>query len=113
MSIVVHNRGNEPVNELIKRFKKISVALDIQTLVKERQYHLRPSQVRKNNQNDNRRLARRLRGSAASSTGCAAPTTCPTPMPTCAASAAESTGSSRSEERRVGKECRSRWSPYH
>ena len=22
-------------------------------------------------------------------------------------------GSSRSEERRVGKECRSRWSPYH
>ena len=24
-----------------------------------------------------------------------------------------STGESRSEERRVGKECRSRWSPYH
>jgi len=23
------------------------------------------------------------------------------------------TGQSRSEERRVGKECRSRWSPYH
>src|SRR3712207_9234713 len=23
------------------------------------------------------------------------------------------TGSERSEERRVGKECRSRWSPYH
>ena len=23
------------------------------------------------------------------------------------------TGGSRSEERRVGKECRSRWSPYH
>ena len=23
------------------------------------------------------------------------------------------TGSTRSEERRVGKECRSRWSPYH
>ena len=22
-------------------------------------------------------------------------------------------GSNRSEERRVGKECRSRWSPYH
>src|SRR2546430_12436110 len=26
---------------------------------------------------------------------------------------AESLGISRSEERRVGKECRSRWSPYH
>ena len=25
----------------------------------------------------------------------------------------EKTVSSRSEERRVGKECRSRWSPYH
>ena len=23
------------------------------------------------------------------------------------------TGKTRSEERRVGKECRSRWSPYH
>ena len=27
--------------------------------------------------------------------------------------AMEELGSSRSEERRVGKECRSRWSPYH
>ena len=26
---------------------------------------------------------------------------------------ATTTGSVRSEERRVGKECRSRWSPYH
>ena len=25
----------------------------------------------------------------------------------------EPTGGTRSEERRVGKECRSRWSPYH
>ena len=25
----------------------------------------------------------------------------------------ESTSTERSEERRVGKECRSRWSPYH
>src|SRR5256885_10495289 len=25
----------------------------------------------------------------------------------------EAMGSTRSEERRVGKECRSRWSPYH
>ena len=25
----------------------------------------------------------------------------------------EQTGQKRSEERRVGKECRSRWSPYH
>src|SRR5438874_11799777 len=30
-----------------------------------------------------------------------------------AAHAAEKTANDRSEERRVGKECRSRWSPYH
>ena len=29
------------------------------------------------------------------------------------ASVAEYGGGDRSEERRVGKECRSRWSPYH
>ncbi len=62
MTIVVKNRGNESVNDLIKRFKKISVSIDIQQLVKDRQYHLKPSQVRKNNVNDNRRLRRRLRG---------------------------------------------------
>ncbi len=62
MTIVVKNRGNEPVGDMVKRFKKITVAMDIQTLVKDRQYHLRPSQVRKNNNNDNRRLRRRLRG---------------------------------------------------
>ena len=27
--------------------------------------------------------------------------------------AEEACGETRSEERRVGKECRSRWSPYH
>src|SRR5256886_15797348 len=37
------------------------------------------------------------------------------PLEGCAAQFREpvSTGSERSEERRVGKECRSRWSPYH
>ena len=30
-----------------------------------------------------------------------------------AISEAEKEGGTRSEERRVGKECRSRWSPYH
>ena len=31
----------------------------------------------------------------------------------CTASVEERTPPHRSEERRVGKECRSRWSPYH
>src|SRR3712207_7989884 len=29
------------------------------------------------------------------------------------AAASQATAANRSEERRVGKECRSRWSPYH
>jgi len=62
MAIVIKNKGSESVNDLIKRFKKATVALDIQTQVKDRQYHLKPSQVRKNNENGNRRLRRRLRG---------------------------------------------------
>ena len=33
--------------------------------------------------------------------------------PTNAAELTNSSGKTRSEERRVGKECRSRWSPYH
>src|SRR5256885_3826772 len=36
-----------------------------------------------------------------------------TPPPPCAARAARYPSGMRSEERRVGKECRSRWSPYH
>ena len=34
----------------------------------------------------------------------------PSSCPLCGSS---NPGSARSEERRVGKECRSRWSPYH
>src|SRR5260221_2362734 len=37
-------------------------------------------------------------------------------LPTCVTSwtrSARAAAASRSEERRVGKECRSRWSPYH
>src|SRR5256886_6662495 len=35
------------------------------------------------------------------------------PRPTRRVAAGLTVGRSRSEERRVGKECRSRWSPYH
>src|SRR5688572_32014437 len=35
------------------------------------------------------------------------------PIPTPAPSASLFAADKRSEERRVGKECRSRWSPYH
>src|SRR2546430_10152695 len=43
--------------------------------------------------------------SSSSSSPCFSPKTCLT--------VEKAMGTSRSEERRVGKECRSRWSPYH
>src|SRR3712207_9120250 len=43
-----------------------------------------------------------------------APVRPPAPVPgTCAVVAVVTSDGLRSEERRVGKECRSRWSPYH
>src|SRR5574337_1938306 len=50
-------------------------------------------------------------GNAAASCGrnFATPSTAPSASPRCSSTSARS----RSEERRVGKECRSRWSPYH
>src|SRR2546422_1653515 len=46
---------------------------------------------------------------------CEAPVTLPPPVPAAKVTATPATGlaKARSEERRVGKECRSRWSPYH
>src|SRR3989337_4064876 len=41
------------------------------------------------------------------------PQSCPRRGGCPAASARPARGGRRSEERRVGKECRSRWSPYH
>src|SRR5215203_992724 len=38
---------------------------------------------------------------------------CPGPLRQCRAGQMMMAWSERSEERRVGKECRSRWSPYH
>src|SRR6267154_4854464 len=43
----------------------------------------------------------------------AQPTAIAEPDPTHPAEAARDINRARSEERRVGKECRSRWSPYH
>src|SRR2546430_5073869 len=51
-------------------------------------------------------------GSAAAWPSCSTPQT--TPRAPCGRSSASTTSPSRrSDERRVGKECRSRWSPYH
>ncbi|MDR0462734.1 MAG: 30S ribosomal protein S21 [Pseudomonadales bacterium] len=62
MAIVVKARKSDSTNDLIKKFKKLTVSTDVVQIVKDRQYFLRPSQVRKNNNNERRRLARRLRG---------------------------------------------------
>lgn len=62
MAIVVKARNNDSTNDLIKKFKKLTVSSDVVQKVKDRQYYLRSSQIKKNNGNEKRRLARRLRG---------------------------------------------------
>lgn len=62
MAIVVKAKGSDTTNDLIKKFKKLTVSTDVVQKVKDRQYHLRPSEVKKNNHNEKRRLAKRLRG---------------------------------------------------
>ena len=62
MAIVVKARANDSTNDLIKRFKKVVVSTDVVQKVKDRQFYQRPSQVKKMAHNENRRLARRLRG---------------------------------------------------
>ena len=59
------------------------------------------------------RAAQAAVGGVAAVAGAPAPP--PRPAPSTPASASETPAPSpiRSEERRVGKECRSRWSPYH
>src|SRR2546430_17074658 len=61
-------------------------------------------------------LASQIRVSCARSIACklGSPITTPSPLPPVTrAHARHRTRAPRSEERRVGKECRSRWSPYH
>ena len=56
------------------------------------------------------------RSSAAGGVGAAVSAGMPTgpaPAPPETGRSESASGRSRSEERRVGKECRSRWSPYH
>lgn len=62
MAIVVKMKAGDRPNDLVKRFKKAVTSTDILQKVKDRQYYERPSQMKKMSVNDNRRLARRLRG---------------------------------------------------
>ena len=57
---------------------------------------------------DPRYIARRITIHAAEDVGLADPAVLAT-----AVAAQQAVATTRSEERRVGKECRSRWSPYH
>src|SRR2546429_1887530 len=54
-----------------------------------------------------------LRVGLPSLTSAPSPTSSTSPNSTVAPGTASSFSTRRSEERRVGKECRSRWSPYH
>lgn len=61
MPIIIRAQGNDSTSDLIKKFKKISVATDIVQMVKDRRYYSKPSRVRAVHKTEMRRLRKRAR----------------------------------------------------
>jgi ribosomal protein S21 len=61
MPIIIKAQGNDSTSDLIKKFKKISVATDIVQMVKDRRYYMKPSRVRAVHKTEMRRLRKRAR----------------------------------------------------
>lgn len=61
MPIVIKAHGNDSTNDLIKKFKKVTVATDIVQRVKDRRYYQKPSRVRAQQTIEVSRLKKRAR----------------------------------------------------
>ncbi len=61
MPIIVRARSDEHPGDVIKKFKKISVATDIVQKVKDRRYYMKPSEIKTQRLNELRRTKKRLR----------------------------------------------------
>lgn len=61
MPIIIKAQGNDSTSDLIKKFKKVSVAIDIVQMVKDRRFYLKPSQIRAVHKTEMRRLRKRAR----------------------------------------------------
>ena len=61
MPIIIKAKGNENSSDLIRKFKKVMAATDIVQKVKDRTYHVKPSQQKKLKKDEKRRAKKRLR----------------------------------------------------
>lgn len=61
MPIIIKAQGNDSTNDLIKKFKKVTIATDIVQTVKDRRYYQKPSKVRAARTIEIKRLQKRAR----------------------------------------------------
>lgn len=61
MPIVVKAKQNDSTSDLIRKFKKITSAIDIVNKVRDRAFHKKPSQLKTERGNEKRRIRKRLR----------------------------------------------------
>ncbi len=61
MPIIVKAQGHDSTNDLIKKFKKVTVATDIVQKVKDRRYYQKPSQLKAVRKIEIQRLKKRMR----------------------------------------------------
>lgn len=61
LPIIIKSQGNESTNDLIKKFKKATIATDVVQLVKDRRYYQKPSKLKAVHKTEMRRLRKRSR----------------------------------------------------
>jgi len=61
MPIIVTAKKGDSTNDIIKRFKKATFAVDIVDKVKERRYHVKPAEARNVMRSEKRRLKKKIR----------------------------------------------------
>lgn len=61
MPIIIRAQNNDSTSDLIKKFKKISIATDIVQIVKDRRYYQKPSKIKAVRNTELRRLKKRAR----------------------------------------------------
>lgn len=61
MPIIIKAQGNESTNDLIKKFKKATIATDVVQIVKDRRYYQKPSRIKAVRKIQVNRLRKRAR----------------------------------------------------
>jgi len=61
LPIIIRAQNNDSTSDLIKKFKKISIATDIVQIVKDRRYYQKPSKIKAVRNTELRRLKKRAR----------------------------------------------------